>query len=448
MVQTSLSQTRIGVDLGSLAKNSILILSLQSAGVILTYLVQVFLARWMGRTEYGIYEYAISWSLVLAIPVSLGLPRAVLRFISEYRVRESWGELRGLLLSSWQLTVGVGLLLSLVSIEVISLLNRHGDLVYAPVFIAGVWLIPLQALTQLQEDMARGTDSILLAYGPSRVVWPLLILTGGFFFFQYEYGLSSIGMIRIASIALLAVVIFQLICLGFKFSGEIGAVESIYRPRQWLFVALPLLFDKSFEMLLQQIDILMLGSLVSAGAVGVYAAAAKTAMWTNYVIVSLNLVAAPAFATLYAQGDREGLQKTVSAVTLWIFLPSVAIGLVLAIFAKPILGIFGSEFVEAHWALKILIFGYVIDVLCGSVGNLMAMTGHQNKSLKVSGSCALINVILNAVLIPRYGMVGAAIATSSTLVIWDIWLCVLVIKHIEVNPSIFYALRSINLSGN
>lgn len=406
----------------------------------MTYLAQVFLARWMGRTEYGIYEYAISWSLVLAIPVSLGLPRAVLRFISEYRVRQAWGELRGLLLSSWQLTAGVGLLLSLGSVEIISFLNRHGGLVYAPVLLAGVWLIPLQALTQLQEDMARGIDNITLAYGPSKVLWPLLILLGGFFFTQNAHGLSSILMIRVASVALLAVVLFQVIWLWVKFDGEIGAEKPTYQLRSWLLVALPLLFDRAFETLLQQIDILMLGSLVGAGSVGIYTAAAKTAIWTNFVIQSLNLVAAPAYAILYVQEDREELQKVVSAVTLWIFAPSVIIAVTLAIFAQPILSVFGPEFLEAHWALKVLIIGQLIDVLCGSVGNLMVMTGNQNKSLMVSASCALINLILNAILIPRYGVVGAAIATSSTLIVWNVWLCFLVIRHVDINPSIFYSL--------
>ena len=73
------------------------------------------------------------------------------------------------------------------------------------------------------------------------------------------------------------------------------------------------------------------------------------------------------------QGDREGLQKVVSAVTLWIFVPSVVIALTLFAFAKPVLSVFGPEFLEAEWALKILIVGQLIDVLCGSVGNLMVM---------------------------------------------------------------------------
>ena len=111
MTQTSLTQTENSVKIITLAKSSVIALALQFAGLALAYLVQVFLARWMGKTEYGIYEYVITWSLLLAVPASLGLPRAVVRFINEYRVKQEWGLLRGLVLGSWQLTLGMGLFL-------------------------------------------------------------------------------------------------------------------------------------------------------------------------------------------------------------------------------------------------------------------------------------------------------------------------------------------------
>ncbi len=113
MTSTSIGETQNNIRLNTLAWESLMAIVLQIAGVLLAYLVEVLLAQWMGRKEYGIYAYVISWSLLLAIPAGLGLPRAVLRFICEYKVKEEWGLFRGLLLSSWQLTVAVGLLLCL-----------------------------------------------------------------------------------------------------------------------------------------------------------------------------------------------------------------------------------------------------------------------------------------------------------------------------------------------
>jgi len=394
----------------------------------------------MGKVEYGVYEFITSWSLVLAIPAGLGLPRAVLRFISEYRVRQEWGELQGLLLSSWQFTLGVGLLLCLGATQVISFLNLHSNFAYRPILLVAVWLVPLQALIQLQEDMARGVEDIPLAYAPSKVLWPILMLGSVFFVFHQTHSLTSLLATKMAILTLTAAIAFQIVCLWIKFDREIGKVRSVYKPIQWMSVAIPLLLDRTFEVFLTQIDILMVGSLLSSGDAGIYSTAAKTAVWTSFILQSLNFVAAPTYAVLHTKNNHRELQKVVSSVTLWIFVPSIVIATSLAIFAKPLLSLFGSGFLEAHWSLKVLLIGYLVDNMCGSVSNLIVMTGHQNKSALVSTFCAILNFALNLLLIPHFGIVGAAIATTSTMIIWNIWLSILLIKHVNINPTIFYSL--------
>ena len=104
---------------------------------------------------------------------------------------------------------------------------------------------------------------------------------------------------------------------------------------------------------------------------------------------------------------------------------------------KPLLAIFGPEFTEAHWALKILVIGQLVNALSGSVGNLLSMTGYQNQLMLVSGCTALINLVLNAIAIPLWGTVGAALTTALTLSIWNVWLAMIVIRNLEVNPTVF-----------
>jgi len=83
----------------------------------------------------------------------------------------------------------------------------------------------------------------------------------------------------------------------------------------------------------------------------------------------------------------------------------------------------------------------MISVLLGQVVTLMTMTGHLNDSVVVSGFCAFANLGLNAILIPQYGGLGAAISTALTLIIWNIWLCILVFRKVNVNPSVFGILK-------
>lgn len=100
MVKTGLSPTQDNFKLSTLIKDVKIALILKFVGLLLTYLVQVFLARWMGKIEYGVYEYVVSWSLLLAIPAGLGLPRTALRLISEYRVKQDLGRLGGIVRGS------------------------------------------------------------------------------------------------------------------------------------------------------------------------------------------------------------------------------------------------------------------------------------------------------------------------------------------------------------
>ena len=91
----------------------------------------------------------------------------------------------------------------------------------------------------------------------------------------------------------------------------------------------------------------------------------------------------------------------------------------------------------ADWDLKILVIGQLVSALCGSVGNLITMTGHQNQALKVSISCAIINLCLNFITIHYFGTFGAAMSTAFTVIVRNVWLSILVFKLLEINPVIF-----------
>ncbi len=440
MTQTAPSTTQENLNLGLLAREAGIALIIKFGGILLTYLVQVFLARWMGTTEYGIYEYVIAWSVLLAIPAGLGLPHTVLRFISEYRMKEEWGLLQGIVRSSWLITVIASFLVSWLAAGVILLLNYYHPFAYATPLLIGIGLIPLQSLVNLQLETARAAKDVTLAYAPSQIIWPVLLMCGAFLILETSQNLTGNSAIAISQIALLVVVLFQLGLLWLKLNQEFPASKPVYKMREWLAVAFVVLLQYGCFIILSQSDTIMVGSILGPEEAGMYGAAVKTAEWVSFVLGIINIVAAPSFAALYAQGDIEGLQKLVSTVALWIFWPSLAISLFLILFSQPILGIFGSEFVAASWQLKILVLGQVINAWCGSVGYLMVMTGHQNKSLVVFVCAAVLNIILNAIGIPLIGAVGAAIATALCSALWNIWLSFLVVKYVGVNPLVFRGL--------
>ncbi|MFM6198276.1 MAG: flippase [Dolichospermum sp.] len=437
MTESALTQSPQNITFQGFTKDATIALVVKISSLFITYLLQVLLARWMGKIEYGIYEYVMAWTLFLTIPAGLGLPRTTVRLIAEYKVNQDFGSLHGVFKGSWLLILLGSLTVSLVVLGIVLFINHDHEFVYAIPLLVGIWILPLQALVTLYKGVATALEQIALAYIPSDIIYPTLVLGAGFIIWQNHHSLNSLPLIILAGVILFVVTTVQFLLVRRKFNHEFIPTTPVYTYREWLKLSLTLLIQQSFFVILDQSDILMVGSLIGPESAGIYNAAIKTAEWTGLALLTLNMVASPRFATLYAQKDISGLQKLVSEANMWIFIPTTLISVCLLLFTEPILSIFGADFISANWTLKVLVIGRLVDALCGSVGSLMVMTGHQNKSLPVFGWCALMNIALNAIAIPHLGMTGAAIATSITMITWNIWLSVLVIKYVKVNPAIF-----------
>jgi O-antigen/teichoic acid export membrane protein len=411
-----------------------------SVGVI--YLTQVSLARWMGVTEYGIYEYVATIELFLAFLAGLGMSSAVLRFIPEYTVQQDWGHLRGIIWSSWGQTILAGVAIALLGNAIVFTLHHFYPFEPVTALALGLWGVPLLALTKLQLEMVRGIRAIALAYAPSAILYPLMLLAATFTWMQIRGSLTSVEAIGLALICLTLMLAYQFIRFQFKLEPKVHQAKPQFDIRKWLFVSLPLLFIDGSFMVLNQTDTLMIGASLGAKEVGIYSAAMKTAAWVNFILISVNSIAAPLFASLYAQGKRAELQRLVSAIARWMFYPALLVAIGLMVFADPLLALFGPEFAPAKWAMFALIIGQLVNVGAGSVGYLLMMTGHHIPCARVVGCSAILNLLLNLVGIPLLGILGAAIATALSMSLWNIWLNALVVKHLGVNPSIVAALGS------
>ena len=416
-----------------LFRGTAIALVLQISGLAATYTMEVLLARWMGAVQYGIYDYVISIATLAGFLAALGLPNSLLRFIPEYSVKQQWGRLRGVVWGSWRYVVISSLVFTLAAIAILLSWGKDNSDVALVSFLLGVSTIPLWALVRHQREMSRGIKQMTLAYLPSTVIFPLLVIGGGFY---YRDRLSSNIIIAIAFFSLLMVLTLQLWMFKRQLPKQCDLTTAVYSRREWFAVALPLLFNDSGYVVLSHTDTIMTGAILGWDRVGIYSAAFKTAAGVSFILGAVNAIAAPMFATLYAQEDHRGLQQLTATVAKWMFYPTLFFALLLFFFGDRVLGLFGEEFIAARWSMTILILGQLVNVGSGSVGYLMQMTGHHKQSAFVIGCSAVLNLILNAILIPILGIMGAAIATALTMALWNIWLHQLVVKYLGVKPSI------------
>lgn len=413
-------------------------LCIQTVSLVAIYGSEILFARWMNLTQYGIYNYAIALSVSLSLLAGLGLPSATLKLVSEYRTQKKWTYLRGILQTSWQQTLVASFITVAIATGVLGWLSHTEQLNYGSSLLWGVWLIVPTALINLQREIIRGFNNITLAYSPSLIVYPLL-LVGCAWVWQLHSALTGKVAIAITFGSMLLTLALQWWLFHRKLTTPIREAQPVLIKRQWWKIVLPLvLFDGSL-VVLSHTDTLMIGAMLGAESVGIYTVVLKTSVWVQFILRSVNAISAPMIASLYARGERQRLQQLVSTIAQWMFYPALIVALALIVFATTVLRLFGSQFEAGRIALIILIVGQLVNVGAGSVGYLMIMTGHQLESAQVMAVSAGVNLVLNMVGIRWWGITGAAAATAISMALWNVWLYILVVKRLNVRPSIWAA---------
>ncbi|NNF58889.1 MAG: oligosaccharide flippase family protein [Rhodothermaceae bacterium] len=188
--------------------------------------------------------------------------------------------------------------------------------------------------------------------------------------------------------------------------------------RLLLTTAFPLLFANSMIFLKGWIDTIMVGAFLDETAVGVYDIAFKLAALIIIPLGAVNSIAAPKFAEL--RQDRMRLQRFIGYATTAAALCAAPLFLLLVAAPGFVLGLFGPEYVQGATALRIIAAGMLASALAGSVGVFLQMTGRQVAYQVISFIVVVASIALSYVLIPRFGINGAAVATSASLILFNV----------------------------
>jgi O-antigen/teichoic acid export membrane protein len=182
----------------------------------------------------------------------------------------------------------------------------------------------------------------------------------------------------------------------------------------------PLFLSSSMMLLLQWIDIVILGYYVSTSEIGVYNIIVKISMISSIILFSINSIAAPKFSELFTKNKLEELKKIIKETSMLISVVSLPILLLIFIGSQYILNFFGPEYIDGSISLNILILGQLVNVICGSVGYVLIMTENQKIFRNIILLTTVLNIILNIFLIPTYGILGAAVSSMICVIIWNV----------------------------
>ncbi len=410
-------------------------------GAIVAFLVHWLLARRLGAGGVGIYLYCLSWVRLLALPAKLGLERASLRFVSSFEANREHGLLRGFMTRSHQMVLGASTLIGLLLFAVTRLL---GERLESELLVAFGWAalaLPLMSFGDLQVATLRGFKRITWALGSQKILRPVLMLALIGLALTVGGGLSADRAVALQVAAFAITLLLTTAGLWTAMPDELVTTKPDYQTREWLAVSMPLLLITGFNIVLKQTDIIMVGSLLTRADAGVYGAAARIAMLVQFGINAVNAGLAPLISQLHSQERAPELQRVVALGARLIFIFTALGGVAVMFGAGSILAIFGPEFEAGATALRVLMFSQLVNALAGPVGLLMTMTGNQKEAARVIGASALMNVVLNVVLIPLFGIVGAAIATTASMTAWNLTLVVLVRRRLGINSLVQWRVR-------
>jgi O-antigen/teichoic acid export membrane protein len=414
---------------------TVFIIRVVSAG--LAYLSQILLARWMGGSDYGVYVYVWTWVLLLGSMMDFGISVSAQKLIPEYRASGDYALLRGFLSGSRWMTLIVSSIVSLLLAGVVKILSpwiEPGAVV--PLYI-GCLTLPAFVVANTQDGIARSHDWMRLGLMPQFVVRQSLIIgfTAGAFALGLHLGATA-AMLASAAAVWIAMT-GQMIVMNRRLRDTVEAGPKAYDFRGWLAVSLPILMVEGFYLLLSYTDVLLLQQFRSSEEVGVYFAVVKTLALVSFIHYAMSATTAHRFAEYHATGDRAKLSAYVAHAIKWTFWPSVAATALLLAFGKPLLWLFGPQFVAGYDIMCIAAIGLVVRSAIGPVERLLNMLGHQHACALAYASAFVMNVVLCVLLIPRFGGHGAAAATSLALVFETVLLFWIVRKRLGLHVLAF-----------
>lgn len=417
-----------------------------SAGLV--FVLQVFLARTMDLGDCGSYVTAWTWLVMLGAFMPLGFAESAVRFVPRYRARARHGSA----VAFWRFGLRVVLLVSLLMAGIAAIVALAGGLADSRTGLIVLLVaagLPFLAVQNFLEGIARAHGWYKLTSVPIYVIRPLLIMggCGGLAWAGLSLSLVNVGSVVVAAMALVSLGLFAaLVRAMWRQPMPAGDDEVTGSRRVWLKASLPLMVVAGMEDLLIYTDVLVLGAMLEPEQVSIYFAAARALALANFVYYAFYFVSARGFSISNALADREQLQQAVWAATRATFwFTALAVAATLA--AGPwLLAAFGEGFAGGYPVMWILGAGLLARGLAGQSAELLITTGRQREILIAGMTAVLFNVGLSVLLIPHFGIEGAAAATAAAMVVRSLMQCLAVRRSLNLSV-ISLGLPSLRLSA-
>lgn len=403
-------------------------LFMKVAGLACAYLFAFVVARFFGAQTWGEFSLALSAILFGSILGTAGLDMAIVKITASLRDPEDiLSSYKPALLIVTVLSVIASLLVFILAEWIAGTLFKNPDLTLT-FELSSLAVFPL-SIINLNAGTLQGLEKInryVFIRFVARHISALLLLL--IFILIWHQNLIVL-IAYIIGLYLITILSFYWLITDDIHPFKSGRRRMNRYDFSRLFkLSMPLLLAGSLVFWNSWIDTIMVGAFLTEQDVGIYNISLKLSGLLLLFWTSVNVVVTPKFSELYSQNKIQELRKVIRYSSSVIFFCTLPLFLILVLFPDFILSIFGNEFVSGKNTLIILSIGNLAGAWAGSEGYFMQMTDSQIAFQNITLASSVLSFLLNYILIPAYGIEGAAIATCISIIFWK-WSGVFYIKY-------------------
>ena len=399
---------------------------------ILSYLLRLVLARNLTLTEFGLFYAVYSFISFFLIFQEAGLGNALVKYLTKFKLEKKYNHIKSAIYYVLGIRVFLAILTAIVFILISGFLSInyfHNPDAKPIIILLSLWFIGISITSTIAktfqglQKLAR-FSSVVFIMDLFIVVFTIVLLKSGFKLMAPVY--SFIIAILITFIIFFPWLVSTFNFFKYKFIKSFSIVKKLFS------FAIPSAVLSVSAKIISQSDVLILTYFKPLEAVGIYNVILPTAMLFLFFGKSIQQTIFPISGEMSSKKENKKLSRGLNLIQKYLFILITPIILILFSFTKLFLGlVFGANYIPGHIAMKILLLGvtfYLLAII--SVGVLMGI-GKPMKATKIILCLALINIVLNFILIPSLGIIGAAISTSATYLLGFIFLTSTALKELK-----------------
>lgn len=392
------------------------------ATMLLSYIILMVISHYYGASGVGEYNVLTSLLSILTMLGCLGFSTSVVRFVSQYMVQQKEYLISALYSSVLKVCILVSALISIVFVLFADTLAEYyfHDLSLSFSFVVLSIALPFTVLTTIQVEFIRGFKKVqvseFLRNLSILLVNTLLIIVLHQFYAHQNIPFLTYCVGVLCTFFLTTYILQRDIA---KLSKTVPPEADPFSFRWHLLTSLPMILTAFVQLINGKVNTLMLAYYVPKVDVGVFSMVFKISTITNFVLMAMKTVAMPKISELFWSEKKEELKKLIHTTNAFIFGFSLLVFIALFLGSGLILDFLGPEYKSGGTCFKILAFTQFYNSYCGMVAVFLNMTGHHTVFLRIILLSTALNILLNLIWIPLYGIEGAAYAGLITTVLWN-----------------------------